>query len=82
MIGADLPQRLTSLHSVKANQGIHNGMLKTMPHMQSACHIWRRNGNAIRSTFSLRSKVAFLFPGPVPAIFDLLRLKSLVHLEL
>ena len=41
MIGADLPQRALTFHAVVANEGVHDGLLEPVSHVQRASHIGR-----------------------------------------
>ena len=77
MIGTHLPKRLVSLHASVANNGIHEAMLKTMTHMQSASHIRWWNHDAKRCATRIRlgvtgRKIVVLFPFLVPALFNFL----------
>ena len=48
MVGPNLPERAAAFHSVVANERIHNRLLKPMPHVQGACDVGWRDGNAVR----------------------------------
>ena len=47
MVGAHLPKRAGSLHALIANQGIHQGLVKRMAHMQRTRHVGRRDQDAV-----------------------------------
>ena len=74
MVGARLPQRVGAAHAVVTGQCIHQGLIKTMPHVQCAGDIGRRQQNA-ESFFLGRivtgGKVTAVFPSLVPAAFDI-----------
>ena len=79
MIAARLPQCVVAKHAVVTNQGIHDGVLKRVTHMQCARHIGRGNHDAVRFAVTLRSEIAVLFPGAIPALFDCLRVVCFIH---
>ena len=79
MVGADLPQRVAALHPAEADQGVHDGVVEPMPHVQAAGHIWRRNHDAVGVASARRREMALPFPDRVPVLFDGLRFVSLVH---
>lgn len=66
MIGTRLPERVVAFHSVVARQGIHNGVLKCMTHMQPAGHVRRRNHDAIGITLTRGFKAT----GGLPSFVD------------
>ena len=47
MIGAALPQGVVAAHAVIAHQGVHQGVLEGMAHVQAASHIGRRQRYAV-----------------------------------
>ena len=79
MIGAWLPQGVLSLHAVEARQGVHDGVLERMPHVQGARDIGRRDHDAIRITTARGDEVPVLFPGLVPTGFNVLGGVSFIH---
>ena len=79
MVGAYLPERGAAAHAVITGQGIHNGVLKAVPHMQSAGDIGRRDDYAVGVAVTLGREVAALFPSLIPASFELLGLVGLIH---
>jgi hypothetical protein len=46
VIGARLPQCVIPAHAVITGQRIHQGLVETVPHMQRAGHIGRRQQDA------------------------------------
>ncbi len=54
-------------------------VLETMPHVQSAGDIRRRDDDAVRIAIALRRKIAALLPCLIPVGFELLGLVSLFH---
>ncbi len=79
MIGAALPQGVVAAHPVMADQGVHDGLLECMPHVQVAGHIGRWDRDAVGSAGSARTEIPALFPFGVPAVLDFLGLVGLVH---
>ena len=79
MIGADLPECIVALHSMVANQGIHNAFLEAVAHMQAAGDIGRRDHDAIRCAVATGRKVAVFFPCVVPVTFNTGRLVGFLH---
>ncbi len=79
MVRADLPEGVFPLHAVIARQGIHESVLKGVSHMQGAGHVGRWDHDAVGFTASLGGEITRLFPVPVPALFDVLRVVGLVH---
>ncbi len=79
VIGARLPQGVIALHAVVAGQRIHQGLVKTMPHVQRAGDVWWRQLNTkgwATITGSTGLEIARRFPFRVPARFNLLRFKT------
>jgi uncharacterized protein YbcC (UPF0753/DUF2309 family) len=70
MVGARLPQGAVALHAVIAGQGVHDGVLKSMAHVQTACDIRGRNHDAVRFTLLFGGKITFFFPDLIPALFN------------
>ena len=42
MVGARLPQRVVTAHTMIAGERIHQGLIEAMPHMQRAGDVGRR----------------------------------------
>ena len=78
MIGSHLPKRLLARHAVVASQQIHDGVLKSMPHMQAARDIRRRNHNAIRLIRLFGCKSITVFPALIDRLFYLRRIVLIV----
>ena len=57
-------------HAMIAGEGIHDGILKRMAHVQTAGNVGRRNHDAIGFTFRFGRKIAIFFPGLIPALFN------------
>jgi hypothetical protein len=70
VVGAGLPQGFIPQHSMVTGQGIHEGVLEGMTHVQRPGDIGRGDHDAEGITATGHSKVAVLFPGLVPALFD------------
>ena len=79
VIRTHLPECVVALHAVVTNQGVHDGFLKAVPHMQAAGDIRWGDGNAIGFTLTGRLEVAFALPGFVPAGFYILRAVGFFH---
>ena len=67
VIGAYLPQRVMSAHTVVANEGIHDGLLEAVPHVQRARDIGWRDRNTVGGSFSGWREIARRFPLVIPA---------------
>ena len=65
-----------SRHAVITRQGIHNGIVKTMTHVQATCDVRRRNHDGKCIAFLRRFKVTVVFPSFVPFFLDLGRIVS------
>ena len=69
-----LPQGVGAAHPVVTGQGIHQCLVETMPHVQRARDVGGWQQNAERFLFGwvvAGSKVTAVFPGLVPAAFDI-----------
>ena len=82
VVGADLPQGFFTQHAVIAGEGILNGVLERMAHVQGAGDVRRRNHNGV--AFAIQAiliglEVAFFFPLLVPGLFEGVGLVGLVH---
>ena len=62
MIGSRLPQGSAPGHPVVSDQGIHDGVLKGMSHMQAAGDIWRGDRNGKGGPIPGRLECALGFP--------------------
>ena len=82
VVGAYLPQGVIALHPFPARQGIHNGVLERMAHVQAAGHIGRWNHDRKRRALAGGGETVVGFPALVPAGFDLFGLVGLFHGEL
>ncbi len=70
MIGAGLPERIMALHPMVAGQRVHDGVVKTMSHVQAAGDVWRGEHDGKRRALTRWLKVAFLFPALIPVGFQ------------
>ena len=70
MVRAHLPEGVVTAHAVVANQRVHDGLLKAMPHVQGPRDVGRRDRDAISRALPGRRKIASGFPLVVPARFD------------
>src|SRR5690554_4480100 len=74
VVSTRLPKGVTALHTAVTNQRIHNGVIKTMTHMQAAGDVRRRNHNGVRLSRTLARHVLRGFPSLVPSAFNGVRL--------
>ena len=81
VVGPRLPKGVATLHTVIANQSVHDRVLESMSHVQAARHVRWRNHDAIWGPLAARGKVSFTFPLLVPLEFDSVRLKGFFHLR-
>ena len=81
VVGADLPQGVVAFHAVIADEGVHDGVLESVPHVQAAGDIRWRNHDAVGRAVcaGLRGEMAFLFPVLVPFLFNGVRVVRFVH---
>ena len=70
VIGPYLPQGAATFHTVEANQGIHDGLLKSMAHVQRTGHVGWRNGYAERLVCVTGGEVIVRLPLVVPSRLD------------
>ena len=79
VVGAHLPEGVAALHAAIAHQGVHDGVLEGVPHVQTAGHIRRRDHH--REGFALPggAEMACLFPGLVPGLLDAVGLVGFIH---
>ena len=67
VVGAGLPQSVAPAHAVVANQRVHDGVLKRVPHVQTPGHIRRRNHDAVgRRVGARRREMAAALPARIP----------------
>jgi hypothetical protein len=79
VIGAGLPQHVVARHAMLARQGVHQGVLERMPHVQRARDVGRRDHDAIRLASAAGRKPAILLPSLIDALLDVARVVSLFH---
>ncbi|SUH40053.1 Uncharacterised protein [Salmonella enterica subsp. enterica] len=81
MVGADLPQGVFTLHTLVTDHGIHDGLLESMSHMQTAGDVRRRDHDAegLFAFVAVRLEIALLFPVLVKRLFDILGVICLFH---
>ena len=79
MVGAHLPQRAGALHALIANQGVHEGLIKGVAHVQRASDVRRRNQDAVTLATVIRFEKGLFLPVRVKALFDGLGIKVVVH---
>ena len=81
VVSTNLPQGIITLHTLEANQGIHDGILEGVPHVQAARHIRWRDTDAVRRTGTGRREVAIGFPMLIPLLFNGVWIVCFVHRE-
>src|SRR5690606_12260070 len=74
MVSPRLPQGVFTRHTVVTGQGIHNGIVKAMTHVQVTSDVLWRKHDTEGVAFLSWLKVAVLFPGLVPFFLDLGRI--------
>ncbi|ENZ84189.1 hypothetical protein D088_330002 [Salmonella enterica subsp. houtenae serovar 16:z4,z32:-- str. RKS3027] len=81
VVGADLPQGVFTLHTLVTDHGIHDGLLESMSHMQTAGDVRRRDHDAetLLAFIAIRFEIALLFPVLVKRLFDILGIICLFH---
>ncbi len=81
VVGADLPQGVFTLHTLVTDHGIHDGLLESMSHMQTAGDVRRRDHDAegLFAFVAVRLEIALLFPVLVKRLFDILGVICLFH---
>ena len=80
MVCSRLPERATPLHAVETDQGIHDGVVEAMAHVEAPRDIRGRYHDAV-GTVSLVgwSEPPVFLPGFVPALLDAVWIVGLVH---
>jgi hypothetical protein len=80
MIRARLPEGGLAAHAVIADQGIHDGVLEGVAHVQAAGDVRRRDHDAVRVVAGGGGgKVTPFLPNPVPSLFQGLGVVVLVE---
>ena len=70
MVAARLPQGVVAQHAVVADEGIHDGVLEGVAHVQGAGDVRRRNHDGVGLAAAAGGEVVALFPAVVPFVFD------------
>ena len=81
VVRAHLPQGVVALHAVVADQGIHDGVVEAVAHVQAAGDVGRGDHDAVGTALARGLEVAALFPGAVPVLLDGLGVEGLVHVS-
>ena len=81
VVSPRLPQGIFALHALVADHGIHDGLLESMPHMQTAGDVRRRDHDAegLFAFVAVRLEIALLFPVLVKRLFDIAWVICLFH---
>jgi len=80
MIRARLPQGPVAAHAVIADQGIHEGVLEGVTHVQRTGDVGRRDHDAVGGVPVAGREIAVALPVLVPALFQAVRIVALIHL--
>ena len=81
MIRAALPQGIGAPHALIADQNIHQGLLKGVPHVQTARHVRGRQHDAIGRAPAAGREIAALLPVSVKPRLYGLGLVGFVHVK-
>ncbi len=79
VVGAHLPQSVATLHPPPADQGVHDGVLEGVTHVQAAGDVGWRNHDGEGVALARGREPSVVFPALVPAGFDAFGLVGLVH---
>ena len=79
VIGAGLPQRIEATHAPVPDQGVHDGVLERVAHVQRSGDVRRRNDDRVGRPTAARLEISVGFPAFVDARFDIGGGKSFVH---
>ncbi|CQR23062.1 Uncharacterised protein [Yersinia enterocolitica] len=75
MVSPGLPQGIFALHTLITNQGIHDGLLERMAHVQATGDVRRRDHDAVAffTGIAVRLEITLFFPVFIQRLFDFLR---------
>ena len=81
VVSPRLPQGVFTLHALVADHGVHDGLLESMTHMQTAGDVRRRDHDAegLFAFIAVRLEIALLFPVLVKRLFDIAWVICLFH---
>ncbi|MNU84322.1 hypothetical protein D3C71_740410 [compost metagenome] len=81
VVSTSLPQGIFALHALVTDHGIHDGLLESMTHMQTAGDVRRRDHDAegLFAFIAIRLEIALLFPVLVKRLFDISWVVCLFH---
>ncbi|MNT34639.1 hypothetical protein D3C72_1706330 [compost metagenome] len=81
VVSPGLPQGVFALHALVTDHGIHDGLLESMTHMQTAGDVRRRDHDAegLFAFIAVRLEIALLFPVLVKRLFDISWVVCLFH---
>ena len=81
VVGTRLPQGVLALHAVVADQGVHQGLLEGVTHVQAAGDVRRRDHDAegVFAGVAVGLEVTLGFPVLIERLFDGVVIKSLFH---
>jgi len=79
VVGAGDPGRVMAAHAVVAGQAIHDGLVESVPHVQRARHVGRRQLDRKRWLAGVGGggEISALFPLRTPELFNVGRLERL-----
>ncbi len=70
MVGTRLPEGALAAHPVDAGEDIHERVLESVPHVQGAGDVGRRQHDAVGCAVAFRLEQAMGFPARVALGFD------------
>ena len=79
VVGTNRPQCVTALHALEAGEGVHDGVLERVAHVQAAGYVGRRDRDAVGLAFTAGAEVPFGFPVFVPLALDVFWLVGFFH---
>ena len=79
MVGAHCPQGVTTLHAAIAGEGIHDGVLEGVAHVQAAGHVGRGDGNTVGLSLTAGAEIPFGFPVLIPLALNIFWLVGFFH---
>ena len=81
VVGPHLPECAPAVHAVITDEGIHERVLKGVPHVQAAGDVGRWNGDAVAVAVAGRGEVAGGFPGFVQFALYGMRVETALHVS-
>ena len=79
VVCAHLPQRVVAAHAVVANEGIHDRLLKAVPHVERARDVGGWYRDAVSRSIAAGRKVTLRLPAGIPAGLDIGGREVFIH---